>query len=431
MDILFYVQITNLGLRIEKKSVLLADVATLYWVYKNLCRDFMVREKQGYFWKKIGFKVSSCIHIRSYFMDTKLLPKSSPELYHCTKCDYYSVKLSNFNKHCQTKKHNGLPVDTKLLPESSQNKYEYKFNCEKCYYYTDDFSNFKKHNNSIKHRELLLDYGVGESSQKKYYCIKCNKKYKYKQGLYKHDKICIGKICNNDETTTEMVQYIHKETVNIEELTKMIMELHLQLKDKEIQNHKQLCELHQQLLEQKDKHHKEIMKILPNIGNNNNNKYNIQILLNEECKDALNLSEFVKSLPITIDDLIYTKNKGLIPSTQNVIVNGLKSIERTRRPIHCTDEKRKIMYIKEDGIWDKDNENKKLKETIQTIAFRQAKNISLWEKKYPTYMDKQDSYENYKKLIVATCKDVNVDDNKVMEPILKSIGKEAKWEDNK
>lgn len=284
------------------------------------------------------------------------------------------------------------------------------YKCNKCSYSTILKSNYKKHLLTIKHQIYTNENNlISKNININYSCNICKKKYKTKSGMWKHTQTCTVNELNNT------MQTVNKENLPDNELIKLMIE--------------QNFSLQQQLLDQQNKHHEEMLSIIPKVGNNNtnnNNVNNIMVFLNEECKDAINLSEFIKMLPITLNDLLCTQNKGLVTSTQNIIVDGLKLMELTKRPIHCTDEKRKTMYIKEDGKWDKDGNNNKLKESIHSLASQQSKNLSIWEEEYPDYKDKQDTYEHYIKLVSETCKNIKNDDARCTDQILKSIGKETK-----
>ena len=130
---------------------------------------------------------------------------------------------------------------------------------------------------------------------------------------------------------------------------------------------------------------KQLMEMLPtlcvgnNITNNNNNnikqKFNLNFFLNEQCKDAINMCDFVKSLNITFDDLNVTRDKSLEDSVGSIFLRGLKELDVFKRPIHCTDVKRDVMYIKEEDNWKKDEGNEKLKNSISEVSRKQVKTL--------------------------------------------------------
>jgi hypothetical protein len=130
--------------------------------------------------------------------------------------------------------------------------------------------------------------------------------------------------------------------------------------------------------EQQEQYHKQLVDMIPmmcgstNLITNNNThikqKFNLNVFLNEQCKDAINIGDFIKSLQITLDDLNVTREKTLEDSVGNIFLRGLKELDIYKRPIHCTDNKRDIMYIKDEEKWEKDEGNLKLKDTIDAIT---------------------------------------------------------------
>ena len=133
-----------------------------------------------------------------------------------------------------------------------------------------------------------------------------------------------------------------------------------------------------EMMEQMKEQSKIIQDMIPRIGNNNNNRFNINVFLNEQCKNAINLSDFIQSLQIQLDDLIYTKDKGLIEGVSNVFVNALNQLDTFHRPIHCTDIKRETLYIKENNEWERDDNKEHIKNAITDIANKQRNMIKEW-----------------------------------------------------
>ena len=164
---------------------------------------------------------------------------------------------------------------------------------------------------------------------KKFHC-ECGKEYKHRSSLFNHKKTC------NINAVDCPVK--HNQKIIILE------------KEEDILSDKQMI---LKLLEKNDELIKTIQTMAPRIGNNNNNKFNLNFFLNEQCKEAINLSDFVNSLKIQLDDLEYTQLNGYSKGITNVIVNGLKSLDMYTRPIHCTDPKRTTMYVKDNDGWEK------------------------------------------------------------------------------
>lgn len=158
------------------------------------------------------------------------------------------------------------------------------------------------------------------------------------------------------------------------------------------------------------------------VGNNNNNNINIQVFLNEKCKDALNITDFMNSLQITLDDLNTTKEKGIVEGISSMMITGLKQLDVYKRPFHCTDLKRDVLYIK-DKNWEKDVENVKIKESIAEMARKQINAIKDWKLANPNWMEDEKLQEEYVKLMSETYYPLN-EDEKAEKKIIKNITKE-------
>jgi hypothetical protein len=177
----------------------------------------------------------------------------------------------------------------------------------------------------------------------------------------------------------------------------------------------------------------QINAIIPKIGNvttNNNtttnmtnNNFNLNFFLNEKCKDALNISEFIESLKITLEDLQYSRSNGLVQGISNVMIRGLKELDIYKRPIHCTDVKRDTMYIKDKEKWEKDETHEKLRNTIIKIANKERNAISSWVEHNPDWFDTEEKQMEYLTLINKICEPIE-NDIKNEKKIIKIIGKE-------
>jgi hypothetical protein len=177
----------------------------------------------------------------------------------------------------------------------------------------------------------------------------------------------------------------------------------------------------------------QINAIIPKIGNvttNNNmttnmtnNNFNLNFFLNEKCKDALNMSEFIESLKITLEDLQYSRSNGLVQGISNVMIRGLKELDIYKRPIHCTDVKRDTMYIKDKEKWEKDESHEKMRNTIIKIANKERNAISSWVEQNPNWFDTEATQMDYLTLINKICEPIE-NDIKNEKKIIKIIGKE-------
>jgi hypothetical protein len=163
--------------------------------------------------------------------------------------------------------------------------------------------------------------------------------------------------------------------------------------------------------------------IVNNIVNNTNN-FNLNIFLNEKCKDALNISDFIRSLKITLDDLMYTKNKGLVEGITNVMIRGLRQLDVYKRPIHCTDTKRETMYIKDCEKWEKDDNHDKIKNTIVKIANKERNMISAWVDENPDWFDTEASQIEYLTMVRNVCEPIE-NDERCEKKIIRNISREV------
>jgi DNA-binding Xre family transcriptional regulator len=296
----------------------------------------------------------------------------------CNNCDYKCSYLSDWNRHINTRRH---------------------------------FDNHKGNNLEINGNKFA------EKNEKTdfYQCEECKKEYKTLSGLWKHKKKCLEKsevnnICESLNITPELVIEIIKQNQELQ---------------------KQNNELQKQMLE--------VIKNgsnntnINNSNNNSNNKtFNLQFFLNEECKDALNISEFVSSIKVDLEDLETTGRLGYVEGVSRIINKNLNDLDQTKRPIHCSDVKREVLYIKSDDQWIKENETNKpvFTKAIKQIANENIKQISEWRKKYPDCTDsdsrKNDLYlnivsnamsgttseeqiTNYEKIITKVAKEVVIE----------------------
>ena len=174
----------------------------------------------------------------------------------------------------------------------------------------------------------------------------------------------------------------------------------------------------------------QLNQIIPKIGNitnntNNtmNNHFNLNVFLNEKCKDALDISEFIDSLKITLADLVYSKNNGLVRGITDVMIRGLKDLEIHKRPIHCTDAKRDTMYIKDNAKWEKDENHTKMKETIEKIADKERNALQKWADDNPDWYDTEAKQIEYLTMMRSICEPIE-NDEKNEKKIIRSLGKE-------
>ncbi len=285
------------------------------------------------------------------------------------------------------------------------------FECKYCDYKTSNKKDFNKHNETKKHKHNKYNQDTTNHPQQHNMVCVCGKSYGHRASLYNHKKNCkmIMQSGMNENTivgdkiniTTEMFMKLMNDN---QEMIKIIKEQQLQLNT-----------------------------IIPKIGNvttNNNmttnmtnNNFNLNFFLNEKCKDALNISEFIESLKITLEDLQYSRSNGLVQGISNVMIRGLKELDIYKRPIHCTDVKRDTMYIKDKEKWEKDESHEKMRNTIIKIANKERNAINSWVEQNPNWFDTEEKQMEYLTLINKICEPIE-NDVKNEKKIIKIIGKE-------
>ena len=288
-----------------------------------------------------------------------------------------------------------------------------KFYCECCDYSTCNLYDFNKHNNTIKHfsnDKSIFSMDLSQKSQeKKFICQNCNKSYKDNSGLWRHKKKCCIKEnneeLNNHEITPELIMSV-------------------------LQQNK---ELQQILLEQ----NKTIVELSKNntITNNNNitntnshNKtFNLQFFLNETCKDAMNIMDFVDSIKVQLCDLEKVGKIGYVEGISNIIVQNLNLLDENKRPVHCTDSKREVMYVKDEDKWEKENEDKrKLRKVIKHIAHKNSKMLKDFKTKHPDCEKSESKFsDQYNKLVIEALGGKGDNDLEKEDKIIKNIAKQV------
>ena len=254
-----------------------------------------------------------------------------------------------------------------------------KFYCKKCDFSSNNKKDFNRHLSTTKHK---MDNAQITRIIKKtpYACMVCDKIYKYASGLSKHKKKCA---LSSDGGPFENVIIeieptpVENEPIDLEKefLKQEVGELKIMMK--QILNNQVESTTNLETL--KD--------VIPKIGNTYNNRMSINIYLNEKCKDAMNLTDFVENVKVSLEDVLYTKNHGFVKGISNIFVKQLQDMEPTQRPIHCSDKKRLQFYVKDADKWEKDSSHEKIDKTIDDITYKQIKQVKLWEKTHPNYLE--------------------------------------------
>ena len=289
--------------------------------------------------------------------------------YICKYCDYNTCIKKDFDKHLKTKKH-----------ENRTNGYNKVTNCH-----------------------------VEKDLSPEYICH-CGRIYKYRQGLCRHKKTCNynkeKQIIECGENKDELKSLIIKIMTDSSEKMNILMN-----ENKELRN--QLKEQNQQITE-----------LIPKVGNNNNNnlkqKFNINVFLNEKCKDALSMDEFIDKIEISMKNLLTTKEKGQAEGISNIIMENMKKLSLYERPLHCTDKKRETLYIK-NNEWEKDENKQHINKALKKVEKKQFKNIQIWLDEHPNYMNNSKQQEEFAEILRECGKSIDDSREKVIKKLCDNV----------
>jgi uncharacterized protein YlbG (UPF0298 family) len=276
-------------------------------------------------------------------------------------------------------------------------KFSKKFECEVCNYFTFRKNDLKKHLQSKKHIKNIKLQNTTQNSEnsqtyEKTYNCECGKIYKHHSSLYNHKKTCNYK---NNNISREVVE---------ENLDYKAMFLHV------IKENNEFKEI---MKKQQD----QISELIPKVGNNNNttnNKFNINLFLNEQCKDAMSIGEFVKSIEISLKNLLTTKSKGIDIGINEIINENMNKLSVYKRPIHCTDKKRETLYVKHEN-WEKDIDKTETTKMLKDLQLMQIKNLNKWIEANPNYKEDEDLKHEYTLLINKSTKSLNDHEKKLFK----------------
>ena len=336
--------------------------------------------------------------------NSKKTQKYKNKKFFCEACSFGSNNKNDFKRHISTTKHLKLTDDVFELTK----KTHIKFCCEKC-------------NKNFNHRQSLFRHKknckvsttespkVSKSLQKvsnEYYC-NCGKKYKSKSGFYKHKSKCkhLHNVENKKDYPDEIVP-----TNNVEKLLEKLIEKNNDIleENKELRNELKNLKLGNTMI---------------NSNNNNNNSFNINMFLNEKCKNAMNLEDFVNKIKLTLEDLQFTKDNGYAKGISNIFIKNLNDMDITERPIHCSDQKRLQFYVKNDNEWSKDKNNEKIDNSIEKVSVKQLKSIQDWVEANPDYLDSDTKREEYFTLVRSI---TQPNDDKNLKNIKRKVGENVK-----
>lgn len=270
-------------------------------------------------------------------------------------------------------------------PKKTRKKYE----CKKCYFSTSNRKDYNRHLTTRKHQRITKNNKKPQS-----YSCECGKVYKFRSGLSKHKKTCNL----NLDSTIDIFQKVLEQQQDLQEKMNQVAT--------------------------------NSSGNVINYNTNTNNKMTINLFLNEKCKDAMNLTDFIKSLEVSLEDLQYSKEHGYAKGISNIFVKHLQDMPPTERPFHCSDKKRMQFYVKDEDKWEKDNQHEKIDSSISNIQLKQIRKIKEWEQKHPNYLKDESLLQLWHDMIhqiMGPSDDASREKNK--ELIKKNIGTKVELKD--
>ena len=290
----------------------------------------------------------------------------------CQICDYKCCKQCDFKRHIRTQKHLRLTNADAWLTEKAQNALKIKdlFECE------------------------------------------CGNIYKHRQSLFKHKKVCSElykkPVIENNISTTEILNIIKTLIKDNQDFTKDLI-------NSVVSNQ---CDTIKEITKSGINNN----NTTNNVNNSHNKTLNLQLFLNETCKNAMNITDFVDSIKVQLSDLIKMGEICYVEGISNIITSNLQSLDISKRPIHCTDKKRETVYIKDEDKWEKDNDNNKLRKAIKKVAYKNEKLLPQFKEKYPGCNYSESKYsDQYSKIVIEAMGGDKEKDDKIIKNISKVV----------
>jgi hypothetical protein len=291
------------------------------------------------------------------------------------------------------------------------------FSCETCLFKCSKKSNYAKHLTTAKHKNLT---NITEKNKKmpQHICSVCDKEYKSRVGLWYHKKTC--------EKENTVVMNKGDNPMELTFLTNLLLEV--------VKNNSELMKHNQEINKQNYELQQKVLDVCSKNNNgtyisqqNNNNKtFNLQFFLNEQCKDAMNLTEFVDSMQLEFSDLEDVGKLGYVEGISKIMIRKLNELDVYKRPIHCSDAKREIMYVKEDNVWEKEtNTNDHIRKAIKRVTHKNSGMLVPWSLENPNCM-KYDHHLNdvYIRMMgqsMGGSGEFVDNENKIMKKIAKAV----------
>jgi len=310
------------------------------------------------------------------------------------------------------------------------------YNCSHCYFKCSKLYNWNRHILTAKHQFQSNSIETGsfsiEKGQKRaslcdaHVCVNCLKKYKSSNSLWYHSKKCSGKPTRSVVATNSPQVSINGETVL--EFIKQNQELKNLLyvqNEKIIEQNEKLMEQNEKLVVLSTKTGVVTTNKINKTNITNNNQFNLNFFLNETCKDAININDFIQNIDVQLKELENVGTGGYVSGITNIILSRLNQLDISKRPLHCTDIKRETMYVKEENEWNKDSDDKtKIKRMIKMVANKNCNKVPEWQEQNPNSLNNEHQlYESYIQIARNSLGDVGDEQIRLDEKIVKNIAK--------
>jgi hypothetical protein len=317
------------------------------------------------------------------------------------------------------------------METKNTSKNSFKFFCEKCDFKCCKKGDYNKHLLTRKHNKEAN----GDKKNSAFICENCDKVYLSRGSLWKHEKKCFENIDYNKdkekEPSNETPGMITPEIV-VKLLTQNqeLLTSNNEFKELIVEQQQELSKLQNKILETENKLIEAVKdgKTINNTTNNNcNNKFNLNFFLNEQCKNAMNISEFINTMVLSVEDLKNTGKLGYIDGITKIFTDKLRELDTCNRPMHCTDLKRETLYIKNNDEWTKDTEDKrKIKTAIECVANKNLNNLDNWKEENPNHviMDSKEDKE-FVEIMTNSLGGMGTDREKNKQKIIKNVLKEV------
>ena len=399
------------------------------------CKDhYEARKKEQEYFISLGATLNS---IEPLPKPKVIVEPVKKEIYVCNICNVKCSDSKTFEKHNATNKH----LKYSSSEQNNSPNSPKKFVCELCQYSCCKKSDMDKHFSSQKHIcNKQTENGNIIFAKPELVCKMCNKSYKSRVGLWRHTKTCVGANGANSANNAapdannaapdainatpdaNLITFLFKENADFKNMILEVVKSNTDLHKQQSELQKQNSELQKQVLE--------VCKNTSNINinqtNSNNKTFNLQFFLNEQCKDAMNISDFVNSFDLQLSDLESVGDLGYVEGMTKIFLDKLNTMDIYKRPIHCSDTKREILYVKDEDKWEKEKRsNPKLRDAIKHLSFKNMKLTNLWSNTYPESKNNESRLNDvYMKLVLQSTGgsgEIVESENKIIRRIAKEV----------